>query len=507
MLDKEKRILSFNKAFCDLFSCGREDGGVTGETLRLITANDEDYSRLLQDFDEAVSRKGVHAIEWEFVSKGGSLITAEATISPILNTSGNEGKDETEGFVCILHDISARKEREAALRAAEAQLRHAQKMEAIGVLAGGVAHDFNNILTALIGYCNLLQMKMEKEDPLRQYVSQMLASTDKAIRLTQSLLTFSRKQPIHLKPNKMNEIVIDAEKLLKRLLSEDIELRTVLRPGDITIMADSTQVEQILMNLATNARDAMKERRMLTIKTELADIDGEFIKIHGYGRPGRYALLSVTDTGEGMNEETKEHIFEPFFTTKEAGKGTGLGLSTVYGIVKQHEGYITVESEPGVGTEFRVYFPAVDVEKEEARPSDQDIRGGKETILVAEDDREIRGLIEEILRIYGYGVIAAADGEEAIRKFAEHKETIKLVIVDAIMPKKNGKQVYAEISRLSPTVKTLFVSGYERDDVFEEDIQVEDTRIDFLAKPIMPDDLLEKIRTLLDGHAGSIPSL
>jgi signal transduction histidine kinase len=240
-------------------------------------------------------------------------------------------------------------------------------MEAIGTLAGGVAHDFNNILTALIGYGALLQMGLGKDNPLRMYADQILSSSEKAAQLTQSLLTFSRKQPITLKPVKLNDVILGTEKLLKRLLTEDIVLETRLTPEDTTILGDATQVDQILFNLVTNARDAMSKGGKLIVGTKRAEIDNEFLRAHGYGETGTYVLISVSDTGAGMDEETKEHVFDPFFTTKEVGKGTGLGLSTVYGIVKQHNGYINVYSELNMGTAFHIYLPAVAAAVEEKK--------------------------------------------------------------------------------------------------------------------------------------------
>ena len=256
------------------------------------------------------------------------------------------------------------------LKHLESQLRHSQKMEAIGTLAGGIAHDFNNILTVITGFGTLLQMEMDEGSPSRIYVDQILSGSEKAAQLTRTLLAFSRQQPIALRPLNINETIGGAEKLLKRLLTEDIAVRTLLAPDEIIVMADATQIEQILFNLATNARDAMPRGGVLTIETNAVELDREFKRYHGYGEPGRYALLSVSDTGTGMDEATKEKIFDPFFTTKQVGKGTGLGLSSVYGLVKQHDGYITVYSESNMGTTFHIYLPVVakGVEEEEPVP-------------------------------------------------------------------------------------------------------------------------------------------
>jgi CheY-like chemotaxis protein len=313
--------------------------------------------------------------------------------------------------------------------------------------------------------------------------------------LTKSLLAFSRKQPISLNPVNLNNIIKGTEKLLKRLLTEDIILKTLLTSDNIMIMADPTQIDQILFNMVTNARDAMPKGGSLTIETKAIILDKEFVTTHGFGEPGKYALLSVSDTGAGMDAAVREHIFDPFFTTKEVGKGTGLGLSTIYGIVKQHNGYVTVYSEPDMGTVFRIYFPLTGAAIETNPSAAETIRGGKETILVAEDDKEVRHLIRNILVEFGYTIIEARDGEDAINKFNKHKN-IDLLILDSVMPKKNGKIVYDEISAIIPHIKVIFTSGYTRDVILDKGI--EDKQFDFIPKPLSPKDLLEKVREVLD---------
>jgi two-component system cell cycle sensor histidine kinase/response regulator CckA len=377
----------------------------------------------------------------------------------------------------------------------ESQLRQAHKVEAIGQLAGGIAHDFNNILTVLSGYGSLLNLKMDREDPLRGYVSQILSATQKASSLTQSLLAFSRQRPVTLRPININTIVRGTEKLLKRLVTEDITLEIRLAPDDITIMADATQIDQILFNLATNARDAMKNGGTLTIETKSVILDKEFNQVHGFGKEGRYVLLSVTDTGAGMDEITREKIFDPFFTTKEVGRGTGLGLSTVYGVVKQHEGYIAVYSKPDLGTTFHIYLPVTTAEAEQPHPSPLPMEKGKETVLLAEDNESVREFIQEILGLHGYTVIKAVDGEDAVRKFAENS-TIELIILDSVMPKKNGREAYDEIVKTRPDVKVLFISGYTRDIVLDKGVQ--EKEFAFISKPLSPEELLAKVRETLD---------
>ncbi len=380
----------------------------------------------------------------------------------------------------------------------EAQLRQSQKIEAVGLLAGGVAHDFNNILTAIIGYGNLVKMKLSEGDKLRSHVDQILASADRAAHLTHGLLAFSRKQILVPRPVDANEIIHNVGKLLARLIGEDVELKLSLCHSGVTVLADSGQIEQVLMNLATNARDAMPHGGVLAITTERSLMDEAFIAMHGYGKVGAYALITVSDTGAGMDQRTQDRIFEPFFTTKELGKGTGLGLSIVYGIIKQHDGFIAVYSEPGQGTSFKICLPlltsAANERPRTAQP--EAVKGGSETVLVAEDNDLVRDLTVSVLTEAGYSVITAADGEEAIRTFEANQDHVRLLLLDAIMPRKNGREVYEAICRIRPGVKTLFMSGYAAD-ILEKEL-IPDQGVSFISKPVSPAALLKKIRETLD---------
>ena len=469
-----------NKRFCEIFGYAYE------EIVDVLGPIDLTYSEDRGIVEENLRKRlfdGVDYIEYDFraVRKDGKIITLKTLGSSALYN----GRPSATG---TLIDITKEK-------TLEAQLRQAQKMEAIGTLAGGVAHDFNNILTALTGYGTLLQLKLDTASPLQHYVDQILSASLKGANLTRSLLTFSRKQPIILNPVNLNNIIRGTEKLLKRLLTEDIILKTHLTSDDIMIMADPTQIDQILFNMVTNARDAMPKGGLLTIETKAAILDKEFVATHGFGEEGKYALLSISDTGTGMDAAVKDHIFDPFFTTKELGKGTGLGLSTIYGIVKQHNGYITVYSEPDIGTTFRIYLPLTGAIIETNTSSSESIRGGKETILVAEDDEEVRHLINNILVEFGYTIIEAKDGEDAISKFNNHAN-IDLLILDSVMPKKNGKAVYNEISAINPHIKVIFTSGYTRDVILDKGI--EGKKFDFIPKPLSPKELLETVREALD---------
>ncbi len=386
--------------------------------------------------------------------------------------------------------------RTADLKHTNERLNQAQKMEAVGTLAGGVAHDFNNILTVIMGFANLMQMSVGEGEVLRPYVDQIVASSERAADLTRSLLAFSRKQRIAAKPRKVNEVVESTAKLLARLLPEDIKLAMDLTCEDAFAMLDVTQIGQVLMNLAINARDAMPHGGSLTVTTRPARIDDDFIKNHGFGRTGEYVKLSVSDNGIGMDEVTMKRIFEPFFTTKEVGKGTGLGLASAYGIVKQHDGYITVSSVPFEGTTFDIDLPLIEGPSTGEAYGTEEMRGGSETILIVEDDPDVRKLVREILKSHGYTTMEAIDGDDAVRVYREHKEHIDLVILDVVMPGKSGKEALDEIARLNPLVKAIFVSGYTGDVVIDKGIQSESA--DFLQKPLSIPALLGKVREVLD---------
>jgi PAS domain S-box-containing protein len=379
----------------------------------------------------------------------------------------------------------------------EQQLHHSQKMDAVGQLAGGIAHDFNNILTAVIGYASLLSMKMPQDDPLRQYADNILSSSEKAAMLVQSLLTFSRKKVVNTVPMDLNEALRTGERLFRSLLREDIELTVALHPSPLPVMGESLHLEQVLMNLLSNARDAMPDGGTVAITTQPVTMDEGFTHTHGYGKPGVYACLSITDSGIGMDENTKEKIFEPFFTTKEVGKGTGLGLATTYGIVKQHHGYINLYSELRHGTTFKIYLPLLTSSGgEKETPHSPFPSGGDETILLAEDAENIRNSNKEILQNFGYTVIEAQDGDDAIEKFMNHRDRVDLLILDVIMPKKSGKEVFDALKAIDKDIKVLFMSGYTADVVVRKGVDEKD--LQFISKPASPKVLLYKIREILD---------
>ena len=423
---------------------------------------------------------------------------ADGTLYPVEVHLQLVEHEQESMFLAVIIDITERREAEEKQQKLQAQLLQAQKMEAVGQLAGGIAHDFNNILTAIIGYGNLISMKTANDEVHRPYIDQILSAANRAASLTQGLLAFSRKQIINPRPVTVNTVIEQVQKLLHRIIGEDIELRTVLTGEDTTVMADTGQLEQILINLAANARDAMPNGGHLTIETRPAEIGSEYLRAHGYGKAGKYVLISITDSGEGMDEKTQERIFEPFFTTKEVGKGTGLGLAIVYGSIKQHNGYINVNSEPGRGTTFTIYLPLLKAEARPATPAEPapPPKGGTETILLAEDDTVLRDLARGMLEEFGYTVIEAVDGEDAIEKFRANRDRIQLIILDVIMPKKNGREVFEEVKKIRPGTKVLFTSGYPANIIQKKGIL--EAGINFIVKPHPPQELLRKIRAVLN---------
>jgi two-component system cell cycle sensor histidine kinase/response regulator CckA len=395
-------------------------------------------------------------------------------------------------IIMVFNDITEQKK-------LEAQLRQSQKMEAIGTLTGGIAHDFNNILTAIIGNATLLSMKMEDKDPLVRFVDNIQEATDRATTLTQGLLAFSRKQVINPVSVNLNKTILGMERLLQRVISEDIVLRTDLLQQDINVLVDQSQLEQVIMNLVVNGRDAIEDGGEIYLTSELTEIDGSFVETHGFGDLGSYAMVRVKDTGSGMDQATVERVFEPFFTTKDVGKGTGLGLSTAYGIIKQHNGFIICNSEIKKGTEFQLYLPLTERENEVAQSEEVLYEGGTETILLVEDDQNVRMMLREVLQESGYRIETAAGGTEAIEKFKHSSNDVQLLILDVIMPGMNGKEVFIELEKIKPGIKAIFISGYTGDIIHQKGIMEE--HIHFLAKPLSPRDLLNKVREVLNEPA------
>jgi PAS domain S-box-containing protein len=449
---------------------------------------------------EAAAKVGFHGAF-------GFPIKVGTEVEGIIELYSREVEEPDEELLKMVTDIGLkigqfgeRARAEEALRRTEAQLQQSQKMEAVGRLAGGVAHDFNNMLTVIRGYSELVLSRLGQSDPLRKELEEVKKAADRASGLTGQLLAFSRRQFIAPKVLDLNSIINNMEGMLRRLLGEDIiELCTVLEPECGQVKADPGQIEQVIMNLAVNARDAMPTGGRVTIET--ANIEfGEYGSRGPMGaEPGRYVCLIMRDTGHGMDEETQSHMFEPFFTTKEKGKGTGLGLSTVYGIVKQSGGYIEVESKPGRGATFKIYFPCVDgsVQEMGGETVTADSIRGRETVLLVEDEPGVRRLVNETLRLHGYTVLEARHGIEALLTGAKHMGPIHLLLTDVVMPQMSGPEVAEKLLDVRPDVKVLYMSGYPDHPVFSKGGV--DTERCFLQKPFTPSALAQKVREVLDG--------
>lgn len=448
-----------------------------------------DDRQIVVDAAADARRTGVgRRIEYRMRHKDGSWVFLESTASPVMNMRG-----EVENLVIVNRDISER-------RRLEEQLRQSQKMDAIGRLSGGVAHDFNNLLGVIIGYAEILQERISETDSMRAPVDQIIKAGNRASSLTKQLLAFSRQQVLEPKILLLNAVVADTDKMLRRLIGEDIELLTSLDPALGKIRADQGQIEQVIMNLVVNARDAMPEGGRLVIETSNFEIDDKFARRYAYPvLPGSYILLTVSDNGIGMDTATQQRIFEPFFTTKEKGKGTGLGLSLVYGVVKQSGGYIDVVSARGKGTTFNIYLPRVAqnaVDTKTIGPDHPEELRGTETILLAEDEDTLRALTRQLLELYGYRVLEACDGNQALKLSEQTTDEIHLLLTDVVMPGLSGRALADQLKQKRPDVKIAYMSGYTGQRVGEKEI-LEPGSV-FLQKPFTREGLARKVREALD---------
>jgi signal transduction histidine kinase/ActR/RegA family two-component response regulator len=390
-------------------------------------------------------------------------------------------------------------QRTAELRKKDDQLRQSQKLEAVGALAGGIAHEFNNLLQAIGGYTRYAMEELKPEGQPYKDLQSVLQAADRAAALTRQLLSFSRRQSVERKNLDANQMVADLTKMLRPLLGEHLHLKLLLGKGAGTVFADAGSFQQVLINLCLNARDAMPSGGDIVVKTERVNVTPAFAELYADVKPGRYMVLSVADTGHGMTPEIRQHIFEPFFTTKPVGQGTGLGLPTVYGIVQQHEGAIHVFSEPGRGTTFKIYLPAIEAPDEAPnRTTILSVAGGAETILLAEDDPIVREIAQRILVNGGYTVLTAADGEEALDVFRAHRHEISLVLLDAVMPKLTGAEVYRRLKNEYPETRVVFCSGYDPETAQSNFIV--DERLRLVEKPYKPETLLRTVREVLDAE-------
>jgi two-component system, cell cycle sensor histidine kinase and response regulator CckA len=478
--DERGAIQYVNPAFERISGYGKEE--VAGKNPRILKSGRHDRE-FYQEFWATLLRGETWSGVFVNRRKDGALYEEEAVISPVRDASGR-----VANYVAVKRDVTAE-------RRMEEQLQHAQKMEAVGRLAGGVAHDFNNLLTAITGYSELVLARLEEEDPSHRDVEEIRRAAERAATLTRQLLAFSRRQVLRPKVLDLNEVVGGMRKMLARLIGEDVELVTAFGAASGRVTADPGQIEQVLVNLAINARDAMPDGGRLVVETSDLDLDGTRAGLHDPVRPGKYVVLSVTDTGCGMDEATMSRLFEPFFTTKEVGKGTGLGLATAYGIVAQSGGHLRAESEPGRGSTFRVYLPRVDAEvPRDAAPAAP--RRGSETILVAEDEEMVRELVSAVLGQQGYAVLPARDGEEALRLAEEHEGSIPLLVTDVVMPRMGGIDLAVRLRSRRPGIRVLFVSGYT--DTAGKPLGVPEPGTEFLHKPFLPSVLASRVRSLID---------
>lgn len=476
----EGRFLDVNPALIAMLGYGLAEDVLMLDPEKQVFARAEEHQRLIEEFRRTGRLDGIE-VKWK--RKDGSPITVR--ISGRAVSSADEPADVLEA---IAEDVTDR-------RVLEDQFRQAQKMEAVGRLAGGVAHDFNNLLMVISGYAEVILAQLDLHHPLHEKARAIQQASDRATTLTRQLLAFSRKQLLELKVVDVNTIVEDMERLLRPLIGENVDLVTKLAADAGHTRADAGQLEQVLMNLVVNAKDAMPDGGKLTIQTQHIAVDDSHRWGQTFIRRGSYVLLSVSDTGMGMDKETQSRIFEPFFTTKDKGKGTGLGLSTVYGIVKQSGGYVMVQSEEGRGTSFHIYLPRVEAPPEiHAAPVARTALGGTETVLLVEDEESVRHLVRETLTTKGYHVVEAENGEAGLAAAAKQEGKIDLVITDVVMPGMGGRELVKQLAATRPDTKVLYLSGYTEEAINGEGIE---TGAAFLQKPFTLQNLSRKVREVL----------
>ncbi|MEP6910183.1 MAG: PAS domain S-box protein [Actinomycetota bacterium] len=499
VLDLEGRIVTSNRALEQML-------GFTKEELESQTAADlthpDDRAHELQLFGElAEGKREEYRLEKRCLAKGGDVVWGHHTVSLV-----RDGFSRPKFAIAMLEDITPRRKAEEERIRLESQLRQAQKMEAVGQLAGGVAHDFNNLLTAIRGYSEFALNRLGDDDSsIRKDIEEIAKSADRASSLTRQLLAFSRKQLLQPRILQLNDVVGEVDKMLRRLIGEDIEVVTVFGRGLGRVKADPGQVEQVLVNLVVNARDAMYDGGTLTIETTNVDVDEEYADAHEGMSPGRYVMLAVHDTGHGIDSATKSRLFEPFFTTKEQGKGTGLGLATVYGIVKQSGGYIVVESEPGNGAVFKVFLHRLEAgmdEIERVVRIDEERPQGSETVLLVEDEEVVRNLVREILEGNGYTVIEARNGAEALELGRGFPAAIELLVTDVVMPKMSGRELAERLVTIHPETRVLYMSGYTDGAIGQHGVL--DPHTELLQKPFTFDELAQKVRKVLDAPPATV---
>lgn len=490
VFNKEMTIRNVNKGFYNIINYS--GGELTGKNL-LKVFEEKGYIKERKLIEELILQLLTNKLSQKFSIKLIDIYSKPKYIDVHLYPLESVIMREVDTIIGIFIDVTEKKH-------LEDQLSYLQKMETIGQLSAGVAHDFNNLLTAVIGFASFIDMQIGENSPLKNYVQNILKVSDRGANLIRNLLTFSRKREFQAARCDLNKLILNAEPLLKKMIGEHITINFELCNNELPVMVDITQIEQVLLNLISNSKDAIEGKGEIEIKTEFFKIDADFIKRNGFGYPGDYALIIVSDNGVGMSDEVKKRIFEPFFTTKDVNKGTGLGMSIVYSIIKQHNGYINIDSNEGAGTRVFLYLPLLKIYKptdEEIKSAFLDVKGGRETILVAEDDDYVRDLINQILTNAGYKVILSRDGKEALSEFIKHKNEIILAILDVIMPFKNGGEVFNEIRIINPSIKVIFLSGYSTE-IIDNNVRTS-KQAAFMTKPVPPRELLLKVRQILDG--------
>jgi PAS domain S-box-containing protein len=493
VIDLEGGIVTSNRALEQIV--GYEKDELVRVSAFELTHPD-DRSRELELFGELTAgKREEYRLEKRVLAKSGQVVWAHHTVSLV-----RDAFTKPKFAIAMLEDITPRKEAEEERVRLESQLRQAQKMEAVGQLAGGVAHDFNNLLTAIRGYSEFALTRVGDGNPgLQKDIEEISKSADRASSLTRQLLAFSRKQLLQPRILQLNDVVGEVDTMLRRLIGEDIEVVTVFGRTLGRVKADPGQIEQVLVNLVVNARDAMPEGGKLTIETSNVDVDEELSSKHEGLSPGRYVMLAVHDTGHGMDAETRSRLFEPFFTTKEQGKGTGLGLATVYGIVKQSGGYVIVESEPGKGATFKVFLHRLEAGIDEAQPLarvEPDRPNGSETVLLVEDEDVVRNLVREILERNGYAVLEARNGADALELGSGFGDPIHLLVTDVVMPKMSGRELAERLVAIHPETRVLYMSGYTDGAIGQQGVL--DPQTELLQKPFSFEDLAQKVRKVLD---------
>ncbi len=496
IVDAEGRFSFVSAPLEQMLGYGR--GELLGESVLEVVAPD---ARELTEQDLNRRRQGIAETgEVKLHRKDGGEAWVLRSASPIFDDEGRY-----EGVFGMLMDITERKRVETSLRRTEEQLRHAQKMEAVGRLAGGVAHDFNNLLSVIFSYAELLVADLGPGDPMTADLGEICTAAKKASGLTRQLLQFSRQQVIEPKVLDLNDLLLGVHRMLLRVLGADVDLVLAPAGGLGRVRVDPGSIEQVIMNLVVNARDAMSTGGKLTMETANVVLDEDYARAHLGTKPGAYVMLAVTDTGTGMDRSTEAHIFEPFFTTKGKDKGTGLGLSTAFGIVQQAGGHISVQSEPGRGTTFKIHLPRVDAMLDAlASPSiAAGSPGGSETILLVEDDDQVRAAGAKILRRRGYDVLVARDAAEAMFLSQETKRTIHLLVTDVVMPRMNGPELAERLVAERPNLKVLCISGYPDDSVLRNGVL--ESGVAYLQKPLRPEPLWKKVREVLDAAPRRAP--